>query len=68
MAGERGLGQRLALLREALSAAAAATNAAPASLSCAALRATLVVNLLVENGRGQVGFAPSFRRSEQAVI
>jgi hypothetical protein len=55
VAGERGLGQRLALLREALSAAAAATDAAPASLSCAALRATLVVNLLVENGRGQVG-------------
>lgn len=55
VAGELGPGQRPVLLREALSAAAAATDAAPASLSCAALRATLVVNLLVENGRGQVG-------------
>jgi hypothetical protein len=67
VAGERGLGQRLALLREALSAAAAATDAAPASLSCAALRATLVVNLLVENGRGQVGLPPPFRGSQQTV-
>eukprot|EP00208_Stichococcus_sp_RCC1054_P002912 CAMPEP_0206142900 /NCGR_PEP_ID=MMETSP1473-20131121/18579_1 /ASSEMBLY_ACC=CAM_ASM_001109 /TAXON_ID=1461547 /ORGANISM="Stichococcus sp, Strain RCC1054" /LENGTH=3025 /DNA_ID=CAMNT_0053538067 /DNA_START=97 /DNA_END=9174 /DNA_ORIENTATION=+ len=42
---------RLAVLKQALQEAAAATEAAPLSLSCAALRATLVVNLLVENGK-----------------
>jgi hypothetical protein len=40
--------QRLALLREALEAASQATNMNPASLSSAALRATCVVNVLVE--------------------
>lgn len=55
LSGDRGPSSRLTLLREALTAAAASTDSAPASLACAALRATLVVNLLVENGRGQVG-------------
>ena len=40
--------QRLALLREALEAASQATSMNPASLSSAALRATCVVNVLVE--------------------
>lgn len=40
--------QRLALLREALDCAAQATALNPASLSSAALRATCVVNVLVE--------------------
>lgn len=52
-AGTRSAGadSRLAVLKQALQEAAAATEAAPLSLSCAALRATLVVNLLVENGK-----------------
>ena len=37
------------LLRDALAHARTATELAPASLSCAALRATLLANLLVEN-------------------
>ncbi len=40
--------QRLALLKEALDAAAVATELNPHSLSSAALRATCVVNVLVE--------------------
>ena len=39
----------MALLRDALAHARTATELAPASLSCAALRATLLANLLVEN-------------------
>jgi len=41
--------RRVALLRDALAHARTATELAPASLSCAALRATLLANLLVEN-------------------
>lgn len=40
--------RRSALLAEAYAAAAAATALAPASYSCAALRATLAINLLLE--------------------
>ena len=40
--------QRLELLQEALGSASAASDLCPASLSCAALRATMVVNVLVE--------------------
>jgi hypothetical protein len=40
--------QRIQLLAEAYELAAGATTAAPNSLSCAALRATLAINLLVE--------------------
>lgn len=41
--------RRVQLLRDALAHARTATELAPASLSCAALRATLLANLLVEN-------------------
>lgn len=40
--------QRIQLLTEAYELSAEATSLAPASLSCAALRATLAINLLVE--------------------
>ena len=40
--------QRLELLQGALSSATAATSLCPESLSCVALRATMVVNVLVE--------------------
>jgi hypothetical protein len=40
--------QRIQLLSEAYELAAAATSLAPASLSCASLRAMLAINLLVE--------------------
>lgn len=40
--------QRSQLLREALQQAACATELAPDSLSCAALRATIAINLLIE--------------------
>ncbi|KAK9867624.1 hypothetical protein WJX84_000248 [Apatococcus fuscideae] len=42
-------GKRLQLLREALENAEKASDICPSSLSCAALRATLVLNVLVEN-------------------
>lgn len=42
-------GRRLQLLREALENAEKASDICPSSLSCAALRATLVLNVLVEN-------------------
>lgn len=44
----QGEGSRLGLLRRALDAVSAATTLCPASASCAALRATCVVNVLVE--------------------
>ena len=47
--GEQPGAGRVALLRDALAHARTATELAPASLSCAALRATLLANLLVEN-------------------
>lgn len=40
--------QRLELLQSALSSAIAASDLCPESLSCVALRATMVVNVLVE--------------------
>jgi hypothetical protein len=50
---------RLILLREALKAASEATKADPNSLSAAALRATLVVNVLVEESSSSGGPGPT---------
>lgn len=46
--GPGGLTKRIQLLQEAAQHATLATEQAPNSLSCAALRATLAINLLVE--------------------
>jgi hypothetical protein len=47
--------KRLELLLEALAAASIASELCPRSLSCAVLRATLVVNVLVEKSTSLVG-------------
>ena len=46
---------RLALLTEAHAEACAAADRAPGCLSCAALRATLAINLLVERSMAKQG-------------